>query len=336
MKILITGGAGFIGSTVASALIDAGHTPVIVDNFVTGRREFVDGRIWYEGDVGDRDVLQRVFDEHPDIEATVHCAALIVVPESVAEPIRYYEANVVGTLRLVEHLLEFGCYRLVFSSSASIYVAGADSSVDETSDVRPFSPYARTKVVVEDMLREIAAATPLRVMSLRYFNPVGADPQMRTGLQIARPSHALGKLIQLSQAGETFEITGTDYPTRDGSGIRDYVHVWDLARAHVAALDRFDAALGSDTATVINLGTGRGTTVIELVKAYQSVVGHDVATRLAPARPGDVPGAFTKSDRAAEVLGWTAEHTLEEGIADTLRWFEHRPSVLTDLRKTGA
>ncbi|MGL4174575.1 MAG: UDP-glucose 4-epimerase GalE [Dermatophilaceae bacterium] len=331
MKILVTGGAGFIGSTVASALIDAGHTPVIVDNFVTGRREFVEGRTWYEGNVSDKSLSRRVFDDHPDIEATVHCAALIVVPESVAQPIRYYEANVVGTLRLVECLMEFGCHRLVFSSSASIYVPGADFSVDEASEVRAFSPYARTKIVVEDMLRDIAAASPLRVMSLRYFNPVGADPQMRTGLQVARPSHALGKLIQLSEAGEPFEITGTDYATRDGSGIRDYVHVWDLAQAHVAALERFDGALGGSPFSVVNLGTGQGTTVRELVRAYESVVGHEVATRLAPARPGDVPGAFTRSTRAASVLGWTADHKLEEGIADTLRWFEHRPSILAEL-----
>lgn len=335
MEILISGGAGFIGSTIASAAEDAGHHPIIVDNFVTGRREFVAGRTHYEGNISDSALIHRIFEEHPDIEAVVHCAALIVVPESVAEPARYYDANVVETLRLVESLIDVGCTRLLFSSSASVYVPDEDFSVNEESALEPLSPYARTKVVVEDMLRDIAAATPLRVISLRYFNPVGADPQFRTGLQIAEPTHALGKLIQLTEQGKPFAITGTDFSTRDGSGIRDYVHVWDLAAAHLSALEHFEEALEGDTQAVINLGTGQGTTVRELVGAFESVIGRSIEVTVAPRRPGDAAGAFTRSDKARRVLGWTPQLSLEQGIADTLTWFSKRAEVLPDL-DTGA
>ncbi len=330
-KFLITGGAGFIGSTIASAAEDAGDQPIILDNFVTGRREFVEGRVCYEGSISDADLVRRIFAEHPEIEAVIHCAALIVVPESVAEPVRYYEANVVDTLRFVETLLEVGCHRLLFSSSASIYEPDEDFSVDETSAIAPQSPYARTKVVVEDMLRDISAATPLRVISMRYFNPVGADPEFRTGLQVPEPTHALGKLIQLTEQGEPFAVTGTDYTTRDGSGIRDYVHVWDLAAAHLAGIDRFADALEGSSYAVINLGTGRGTTVLELIRAFESVVGHPIETSEAQRRPGDAAGAFTRSDKAERLLGWVPARSLEEGIADTLTWFAKRAEVLPDL-----
>ena len=330
MKVLITGGAGYIGSTVASACVDAGITPVILDNLATGRREFALDREYYEGDIADGALLDKVFGEHPDIDAVVHCAALIVVPDSVSDPIRYYQWNVAKSLELLQHLLRNGCHRLLFSSSAAIYQAGEGGSVDEDSPIVPLSPYGRTKAVCEGMFADIAAGTPLRVLSLRYFNPIGADPQLRTGLQTRYPSHALGRLIQAHQAGEPFQITGTDYPTRDGSGIRDYVHVWDLAAAHVAALQSFDAALDAATSLAINVGTGTGTTVRELVAAFNTVVSRPVAVAEAPRRPGDPAGAFTRSDRARRLLGWEPTHTIAEGIADSLRWAEVRDSILGD------
>ncbi|MBZ5736892.1 UDP-glucose 4-epimerase GalE [Nocardioides mangrovi] len=331
MKVLITGGAGFIGSTIASAAEDRGHQPIVLDSFVTGRREFVRGRTAYEGSVSDADLVRRIFAHHPDIHAVVHCAALVVVPDSVCEPMRYYEANVVETLRLLDTLVEVGCRRLLFSSSAAIYEPGGDFSVDEDSAISPQSPYARTKAVVEGMLRDVAAATPLQVISLRYFNPIGADPRLRTGVQVPEPTHALGRLIQLSRQGRPFSITGTDYPTRDGTGIRDYVHVWDLARAHLDAITRFDAALAGERCAAINLGTGRGTTVRELVAAVETVVGQPVEVAIAPRRPGDVAGAFSRSDRAQHLLGWVPRHSLEQGIVDTLAWLARRPQVLRDL-----
>ncbi|MEY9846837.1 UDP-glucose 4-epimerase GalE [Streptacidiphilus sp. MAP5-3] len=331
MKALITGGAGFIGSTVASACLDAGITPVILDSLVTGRREFTEGRAFYEGDIADGELVDQVFADHPDIAATIHCAALIVVPESVSAPLHYYRENVAKTVALVEHLQRNGCERLLFSSSASIYRPGEDFSVDETSELDPLSPYARTKMLTELIFKDTAEASSLRVLSLRYFNPIGADPALRTGLQTPVPSHALGKLVQARRADTPFLLTGTDWPTRDGSGIRDYVHVWDLARAHVAALDRFDVVLPPDSAgsyEVLNLGTGRGTTVRELVAAFEAVTGDRMSTEEAPRRPGDNAGAFSRTAKAEQLLDWRAELSLEQGIADTLAWFERREAVL--------
>src|SRR6266513_1153531 len=327
MKVLIAGGAGYIGSTIACACSDAGISPVILDSLVTGRREFAADHAFYHGDIVDGELIARIFAEHPDIAAVIHCAALIVVPDSVADPVRYYRANVAGSLDFAAHLLRNGCSRLIFSSSAAIYRAGQDLSVDEDSAIDPQSPSARTKAVCEAMLADIAAAEPIRVLSLRYFNPIGADPKMRTGLQLSRPTHALGKIVQAYREGVPFQITGTDWETRDGSGIRDYVHVWDLAAAHLAALTRFDALPGPVTA--INLGSGTGTTVRELLAAFNRVAGHPIEAREAPRRPGDVAGAYTRVGRAERLLGWRAQYDVAEGIRHSLQWAALREQMLT-------
>ncbi len=332
MKTLITGGAGFIGSTVASACVDAGITPVILDGLSTGRAEFVADHAFFPGDIADGALLDRVFADHPDISSVVHCAARIVVPESVSQPLAYYRNNVAKTVDMVEHLLRIGCPRLVFSSSASMYQPGPDFAVDESSPLNPRSPYAATKMMVERILADVAEAHPLRVLSLRYFNPVGADPQLRTGLQDPSPTHAMGKLIEAHESGQPFTVTGIDWPTRDGSAIRDYIHVWDLARAHVLALQRFDEVLPGDRGyEVLNLGTGSGTTVRELVAAFRAVVQADVAVREADPRPGDVVGCFTRSDKARQLLGWTAEKTTEDCIRDSMRWSRRRRQVLGEV-----
>lgn len=327
MQVLIAGGAGFIGSTVALACSDAGIRPVILDNLVTGRAEFAQDLPFYQGDIADGDLIDKIFAEHPGIDAVIHAAALIVVPESVADPIRYFRVNVSGSLEFTAHLLRNGCTRLIFSSSASIYQVNDDLAVTEDSPLDPQSPYARSKAITEGMFADIAAATPLRILSLRYFNPVGADPKMRTGLQNPVPSHALGKIIQAAAKRTVFHVTGTAYPTRDGSGIRDYIHVWDLATAHVAALERFDTIMTSPN-LVINLGTGTGTTVRELVTAFNRVSDQPVEAADAPARPGDVAGAYTRIDRARRLLDWEPRFTVEDGIRDSLRWVAVRDSLL--------
>jgi len=326
MKVLISGGAGYIGSTVGSACLDAGITPVILDSLVTGSRGFAAGRAFYHGDIADGALVDRVFAEHPDIYAVIHCAALIVVPDSVTDPVGYYRANVIKSLDFTGHLLRNGCQRLVFSSSAAIYRANEDLTVDEDSMIDPRSPYARTKAMCEAMFADIAAAHPLRVLSLRYFNPIGADPKLRTGLQLRRPTHALGRMMLAHQEGIPFLITGTDWPTRDGSGIRDYIHVWDLAEAHVAALSGFDALPGSVTA--INLGTGMGTTVRELLVAFNSVADRPVQWREASRRPGDIAGAYTRITRAERLLGWRPQYSLAEGIRHSLRWAAIRDEAM--------
>lgn len=327
MKVLVTGGAGYIGSTIASACLDAGIEPVILDNLVAGRREFTAGRHFYEGDIADGALLDRIFTEHPEIAATVHCAALIVVPESVTDPLRYWHANVAKTISLVGHLLRHRCHRLLFSSTAAMYGTGHDFAVDESSPIEPSSPYAQTKAAVEAMLRDVAHATQLRTLSLRYFNPIGADPALRSGLQIKRPTHLLGKLIEAAETGGEFTITGVDWPTRDGTGIRDFIHVWDLATAHVAGLRKFDQVV-ADSYEVLNLGTGTGTTVREMVDAFQQVTKEPLRVREAGPRPGDVAGAYTRSDRARQVLDWRPVHSIADGIRDSLRWSEIRDSRL--------
>ncbi|GII96511.1 UDP-glucose 4-epimerase GalE [Sinosporangium siamense] len=329
MKVLIVGGAGFIGSTIASACADSGIEPVILDSLVTGRREFTAGRTFYEGDIADGELIDRIFADHPDIHTAIHCAALIVVPDSVADPLGYYRENVAKGVHFLSHLARNGCTRLLFSSSASIYRADpGDFSVDEDSAVEPLSPYASTKAIFETILRDVAASGSLRVVSLRYFNPIGADPKLRTGLQIRRPTHALGKMIDVYHSGEPFTITGTGWPTRDGSGIRDYIHVWDLATAHLQAVRRFDPATSSAPYRAVNLGTGTGTTVRELVTAFEGVTGRELPVVETAPRPGDVAGAYTRSHLARELLGWEAKRSLEEGIEDSLRWHAERDRVI--------
>jgi UDP-glucose 4-epimerase len=327
-EVLITGGAGFIGSTIASACIDDGITPVLLDDLSTGVPQFTNDRPFYRGDIADHELLRAVIAEHPTIDVVVHCAARIVVPESVADPLGYYDVNVAKTIAMLMTLLELGVSKIVFSSSASVYGTPPEPVVDEATPIAPSSPYARSKAMVEDVLRDASFADQVRAVSLRYFNPIGADPRYRSGLQHGEPGHALGKLIHSAETGTPFPITGTDYPTRDGTGLRDYVHVWDIARAHVLAIRHFADATNNEPYRVINLGTGRGTTVRELVAAFEQVVGASVQAHPAPRRPGDTPGCYTRTDRAAELLGWQAELSLEAGISDSLRWAEIRQARL--------
>ncbi|CAM3774875.1 UDP-glucose 4-epimerase GalE [Occultella aeris] len=331
MKVLVTGGAGYIGSVTATALEQAGHTPVILDSLLSGPRAFTAGRIFYEGDVADRDLLRRVVAEHPDIEATIHMAARIVVPESVAQPYLYYRDNVAKSLELFDELTALGRPRVLFSSSASLYAPKDGFEVTESDPLEPTSPYARTKRIIEQILQDLAVATDLRAVILRYFNPIGSDPGLTSGIYDKEPSHVLGQLVLAARGEqEAFTITGTDLPTRDGTGIRDYIHVWDLARAHVRAIETFDDILAGVEApsVIINVGTGSGVTVRELIGAFERVAGADVPTVTAPSRPGDAVGAFANVDRATALLDWRAELTLEEAIASALAWADRRAQVL--------
>ena len=327
MKILITGGAGYIGSTVASACEDAGHSVVILDDFSTGRREFVGDRPLYEGDIADDTLLDRLFAEQP-IDAVVHCAAKIVVPESVAEPLAYYENNVSKTVTLLAALQRHGIQRFLFSSSASIYAPDENFVVTEESPLQPGSPYARTKFMVELILQDFTKASDVRVASLRYFNPIGTDPKLRSGQQLEKPSHVLAKLLEAWDNKETFTVTGVDWPTRDGSGIRDYIHVWDLAQAHVAALEGFDAATADEPYQMFNIGTGNGVTVKELAASFKEIIGDPLDVRFGDPRPGDVAGVYTVSKKAKDVLGWEAKLTETDAVRDAIAWLPVRKEKL--------
>ncbi|WP_309572708.1 NAD-dependent epimerase/dehydratase family protein, partial [Deinococcus sp.] len=224
LTVLVTGGAGYIGSTVCSALEERGHIPVVLDSLVQGREEFTRGRAFYHGDVADTALVERVLDEHPGISAVIHLAALIVVPESVSQPGRYYRANVTGALALFETLIGRGVRQLIFSSSAAVYDASDSMTVAEDSPLRPLSPYARTKAMTEQLMEDLCRAggggeDGARGIALRYFNPVGADPTLRSGPYLHEPSHVLGRIMEAAAGrAATFNITGTDFATRDGSG----------------------------------------------------------------------------------------------------------------------
>lgn len=331
VKVLLTGGAGYIGSITAKALESAGHTPVIVDSLLTGPLVFVRDRIFYEGDIADRALIRRVIQEHPDIEATIHMAARIIVPESMELPYEYYRDNVAKSLELFDELTALGKPRVLFSSSASLYAMRPEFEVTEADPLAPTSPYARSKRMMEEVLQDMAAATELRAIILRYFNPIGSDPDLESGIYVKEPSHVMGQLVMAARGlKDAFTITGTEHPTRDGTGIRDYVHVWDLARAHVQAVERFDQVLADagGPSVVINVGTGGGVTVRELIAAFEDVYGTPVPVREAPPRPGDAVGAYANVDRARELLGWESQLTLRDAIASALAWADKREQIL--------
>jgi UDP-glucose 4-epimerase len=331
MKILVTGGAGYIGSTTAKALEQAGHTPVILDSLVTGPLAFVRDRIFYEGDIADRALVSRIVEEHPDLDATIHMAARIVVPESMEKPYEYYRDNVAKSLELFDALVRLGKPRVLFSSSASIYAVKDDFEVTEDDPLEPTSPYARTKWMIEQVLRDMAVATDLRAIILRYFNPVGSDPDLESGIYAKEPSHVLGQLVMAARGQkDAFTITGTDLPTRDGTGIRDYIHVWDLARSHVRAIEVFDRVIDTvgEPSVTLNVGRGDGVTVRELVAAFGRVLGREVPLREAPPRPGDAIGSYANVDRAAQLLDWRTELSIDDAIASALAWADKRREVL--------
>lgn len=331
MKVLVTGGAGYIGSITCTALEAAGHTPVVLDSLLVGPRLYVGDRIFYEGEMSDRALLRRLVDEHPDLDATIHMAARIIVPESVQQPYDYYRGNVADSLEMFDELTALGKGRILFSSTASLYALKPDFEVTEEDAVEPTSPYARTKRMMEMILEDLSRATDLRAIVLRYFNPIGADPDLTTGYHLRDATHVVPLMAQAALGlRDTFTLTGTDHPTRDGTGIRDYIHVWDLARAHVRAVEQFDTVLDRVGApyTYINLGSGDGVTVRELLAAVERVVGRPVPVVEAPARPGDAAGAYANADKAAELLGWRTELSLDEAIASALAWGAKRREVL--------
>lgn len=331
-KVLVTGGAGYIGATVCSALLDQGWTPIILDNLSSGPRSFTDDRIFYEGDIADRSLLKKIFTEQGPVLATIHCAARIIVPESVSQPELYYRENVTKSVELFAALRDLGCKKIIFSSSAAVYDVVEGFMVREDSPLLPLSPYSRTKFMMEWVLQDYCEAYGMQGIALRYFNPIGADPKLRTGPHVANPSHVLGRMLAATKdQGNIFEITGVDWPTRDGSGIRDYIHVWDLALAHVSALEHFEQAFSLQQPfgptrknyRVINIGSSHGVTVKEFVAAFERVYGKSINKRIGPRRAGDVAGSFTSPETALKLIGWQTKLTIDQGIRDAMTWMAH-------------
>lgn len=325
MKILLTGGAGYIGSHVAAALAALGHETVCFDNLsnsdaaVMDRLEAITGTAipLVEGDIRDGDALRHVMDDHK-IEGVVHFAGLKAVGESVAEPIKYYDNNVRGTLTLLEAMRDCGVGTLVFSSSATVYGQPQYLPLDENHPTSATNPYGRTKLMIEEMLADVAAADPAwRIAILRYFNPVGAHDSGLIGENPNGTPNNLMPFISRVAAGRLSELSvfGSDYDTPDGTGVRDYIHVVDLADGHVAALDAI--AQTDQPLSIWNLGTGQGYSVLDMVEAFKRVNGVDIPYRLAPRRDGDVASCFASPERAARELGWTAERDLDAMCASS-------------------
>lgn len=340
MSILVTGGAGYIGSHTVIALQQAGYHVVIADNLSNAKSTVIDRIEQITGvapefhlvDIRNHDSLARIFSEH-EITAVIHFAGLKSVGESVQQPLRYYDNNVQGTLVLLNAMREAGVQHFVFSSSATVYGDPASVPVKEDFPLSATNPYGRSKLMIEDILRDLGSSEAgWKVMLLRYFNPVGAHPSGLIGedpngipnnLMPYISQVAVGKLASLS-------VFGHDYPTHDGTGVRDYIHVMDLAEGHLKALDYLESALASDQVTAVNLGAGKGYSVLEMVHAFEQASGQKVPYQIAPRRAGDVACVYADASLAKDLLGWQARLDLVAMCQDTWRWQSNNPNGLED------
>jgi UDP-glucose 4-epimerase len=322
MTVLVTGGAGYIGSHMVLALADRGEETVVLDNLTTGYWWAVSPQATLvEGDVGDEALLDRLMREHK-FDAVVHFAGSIVVPESVADPLRYYLNNTVKSRALITAAVRHQVPRFVFSSTAAVYGNPKTNPVLEDAEPAPMSPYGRSKLMTEWMLRDTHAAHGLQYVALRYFNVAGADPKGRSGQSTPRATHLIKVACQTALGQRNhMDVFGTDYATPDGTCIRDYIHVSDLIAAHVDALAHLRR--GGESG-VFNCGYGRGFSVLEVIEAVKRAAGHGFDVRMAKRRPGDPDEIVAGACRAREVLGWTPKHADLDGIvASALAWERH-------------
>lgn len=315
--ILVTGGAGYVGAHCCLALRRAGHDVVVYDNLSNGHAKFVRWGPFVQGDIRDQARLASVFAEHKPA-AVLHCAALIEVGESVKHPERFYDNNVSGSLVLLETMRNSGVEAFVFSSTCATYGEPLRLPMDETHPQNPVSPYGWTKLMAERISADMAVAHGMRFAHLRYFNAAGAAPDHRIGERHSPETHAIPlALFTLLGRRESFKIFGSDYATRDGTCLRDYVHVLDLAEAHVCAIERL---LGGGESLAANLGSGDGVTIRELLAAITRVTGRAVPTAPAPRRNGDAPALVADTSFARRELGWWAKRNIDEIIADAWGW----------------
>jgi UDP-glucose 4-epimerase len=319
MAVLVTGGAGYIGSHMVLELVDAGEDVVVLDNLSTGFEWAVAKPAeLVVGDVGDLPLLDRLLKER-HIEAIIHFAGSIVVPESVTNPLLYYENNTVKSRGLMAAAVANGVKAFIFSSTAAVYGNPAENPVSETAALQPMSPYGWSKLMTEIMLRDTAAAHDFRYVALRYFNVAGADPAGRSGQSTPKATHLIKVACETALGKRShMEVFGTDYPTRDGTCIRDFIHVKDLARAHVAALSHLRAGGGAD---VFNCGYSKGYSVLEVIDAVKRVSGKAMDVRLSPRRPGDPAAIVAASAKIRTELGWVPHHDdLDRIVAQALAW----------------
>jgi len=333
--ILVTGGAGFIGSHVCVELINSGYLPIVVDNLCNSKEESLNRvkqitgvkPVFYQVDINDKDAMRKVFAAH-SIEAVMHFAGLKAVGESNQIPMKYYRYNVAGTLSLTEVMEEFNVWKLIFSSSATVYGDPVSVPIDESFATSATNPYGRSKLIVEEILQDMAKApgNQWNISLLRYFNPVGAHDSGLIGEDPAGiPNNLLPYIAQvaigkLSQLG----VFGNDYDTVDGTGVRDYIHVVDLAVGHVAALQALNKI--GNGCRAYNLGTGNGYSVLQMVKAFEDASGRKVSYKILARREGDIASCYAKADKAKADLGWSAKFGLERMMKDAWRWQEKNPN----------
>jgi len=318
-KVLVTGGCGYIGSHVVRQLSEAGFQVVVFDNLSTGFADsLLNGETLVQGDLADVAAVDALFEQH-GFRTVLHFAAAIVAPESVVNPLKFYSNNTRNTLNLLQACVKYGVGRLVFSSTAAVYGLPADGYASEDSPTVPINPYGTSKLMSEWMLRDTAAAHPLRYAALRYFNVAGADPAARIGQRTPEATHLI-KVACEAALGMRPEVCiyGTDYPTHDGTGIRDYIHIEDLAAAHLAALSHLRS--GSDS-VVLNVGYGRGASVREVLNMVKRVSGSDFKVVEAARRPGDPSMLVAKAERVRSVLEWAPRYNdLEKIVTDAWQW----------------
>ncbi len=314
MQILVTGGAGYIGSHTAKALAQAGHQPIVVDNLQHGHRWAVRWGPLVEQDLADRDALRDVFRAYR-IDAVIHFAALIEAGESVQEPAKYFRNNVANTMNLLDAMRESGVRRIVFSSTAAVYGDPRQTPMPEDHPRQPVNPYGESKLMVEKLLQWYGNAYGLAWTALRYFNASGADPDGELGEGHQPESHLIPRAIAAAHGDlPALHLFGTDYDTPDGTAVRDYIHVTDLASAHLRALERLTAGKPS---AAFNLGTGQGYSVKEVIAAVERAGGKTVPVQMAPRRPGDPPALVADPTRARQELAWAAQHSSLANIVET-------------------
>ena len=319
MAVLVTGGAGYIGSHMVFALVDRGEKVVVLDNLSTGNRGLVaDGVDFVEGDAGDQELVRRLIADR-GVDAVIHFAGSIVVPESVEKPLAYYANNTVVARNLIEAAVESRIRNFIFSSTATVYAGESDKPLSENLPTGPISPYGRSKLMTEWMLEDASRAYDFRYVALRYFNVAGADPMGRTGQSSPRATHLIKRACQVALGRVAhLDVFGTDYPTADGTGVRDYVHVSDLAAAHALALDYLRHG---GAAMVMNCGYGHGSSVSEVIGALERVTGRKLPVRESARRPGDPPWLISDSGLIRTTLGWKPVHDdLDEIVRSALSW----------------